>query len=603
MKRHTAVLSLGLLALVLLVGGVVLVSTVSPVAAQESANATNDTGADADGGGWTLEELRRDGRQPSGSPASVRQANESMFWLIHWPARSVWADVGNPNDGEWQYVSGAVTDNSVYLRTINTDGDREMDLTIVSYRTETREIETESGSVRQERVPVDIVEKDVTATLGTGWSIAEVPLPDLEEDRQVLIYAESAPDDLRWTISHEPVATSQSVPISTHGDYLWRVGTEVFFPALIGAFIVGVLVRAAIRRAGAGPQWGLTQWAIVLFFGALFGFVFGPVEDTADLLVAAPTLLAVVLVAIFGIVALESWEDRTKNVLFVKPDIEAITSPSGKQGLDALVAESDEETIAEMPDGRTAVIRKGIGAFFARVFGAAAYLREADIMVSSVNLEGSSHDELVFVKPDDYDEIAADGDADEENPENLPEVRDGEPLPDGAIRYRPEGWAFEMPPLDTLEGGIRAFGIAGAIALGSAAVYAALGVWFGIGVGVAATAVWLARPKNGRVKLDPAPGHLRSAIITAMVMSSEIADAETLDEARKENIKLRGQSERDIEQALATQDATLIEALLRGGEDNDPLQRSIVDGIDVDGDGADGSAEAATDGGTDGGGE
>jgi hypothetical protein len=80
-------------------------------------------------------------------------------------------------------------------------------------------------------------------------------------------------------------------------------------------------------------------------------------------------------------------------------------------------------------------------------------------------------------------------------------------------------------------------------------------------------------------------------MITAMVMSSDVAEAETLDEARQQNIRLRAQSERDVEAALADQDATLTEALLRGGTDADALERSVVEGVDVDGSTTDGDHE------------
>jgi hypothetical protein len=543
-------------------------------------------------GTYTLEELRRDGQHPADSPPSVRQVDGEMFWLIHWPAKTLWANVGEPTDDERQYVGegDAVSRNSVYLRTISTSA-QDLELTVVSYRVEERTVETENG-VTSERQAVGLEERDVTVSLSAGWGIAEVPLPDLEEDRNVLIYADSAPNTLRWTFRHEPVATSQAAPISTEGDYLWRLGTDVFFPALIGLFVVGFLVRRAIERAGAGPQWGLGQWVGLMGLGAVLGFLFGPVESTADLLVYAPTVLALILVAVAGIVALETWEDGAENVLFVKPDIEPIVSPGGDSGLDAIMADSDDELVVDMPNGSTAVVRPGIRPFLARVFGSAARIRGADVMQTSLELDGTDHDQLVFIEPDDFEPGETADEADDANLEDADEA-DLEPAPESAIDYSPEGWELEAPPLETWSDRFRAVAIVAAVGAGAAAVYGALGPWFGSGVAAAALVGWLAAPVDGYASFRPAPGHLRSAMVTAMVMSSEVADAETLEEARRENIRLRGQSERDVEEALADQDATLLETLLRGGTDADPLDRSIVEGFEVDGSGGDEASNGA----------
>jgi hypothetical protein len=551
---------------------------------EDGAEGSDSSTTTSENGTYTLEELRRDGQHPADSPPSVRQADGEMFWLIHWPAKALWANVGDPTDDERQYVGegDGVSRNSVYLRTISSTA-QDLELTVVSYRVEEQTVETENGVTTERRI-VGLEERDVTVSLSAGWGIAEIPLPDLEEDRNVLIYADGAPNTLRWTFRHEPVATSQAAAISTEGDYLWRLGTDVFFPALIGLFVVGFLVRRAIERAGAGPQWGLGQWAGLMGLGAVLGFLFGPVESTADLLVYAPTVLALVLVAVAGIVALETWEDGAENVLFVKPDIEPIVSPGGDSGLDAIVADSDDELVVDMPDGSTAVVRPGIQAFFARVFGSAARIRGADVMQTSLELEGTDHDQLVFVEPDDFesDETVEEADDVDADLEEVDEA-DLEAAPDSAINYKPEGWELEAPPLETWSDRFRALAIVAAVGASAAAVYGALGPWFGSGVAAAGLIGWLATPVDGYASFRPAPGHLRSAMVTAMVMSSEVADAETLEEARRENIRLHGQSERDVEEALADQDATLLETLLRGGTDADPLDRSIVEGFDVDG--------------------
>jgi PKD repeat protein len=569
-------------------------STPTPTAASSSATSPSSNHS------YTIQELRRDGRHPADAPPSVRQAEEQMFWLIHWPAKALWADVGNPQDDERQFVGedGPVTGTSVWLRTINPSGTDELTLRVVSYQLEEQTRETDNG-VTTETVIASLEERTVDVELAAGWSIVEIGLPDLDEDRRILIYADEHPDQLRWTFVHEPVATSQSAAISTEGDYLWRLGKDVFFPALFGLLIVGLLVRAAIERAGAGPQWGIGQWAGLMGVTGFVGFMWGPVKSAADLLVWAPTVLALILVAVAGIVALETWEDGAQDILFVQPDVEEVISASGKEARDAIVAAGDDELVVDMPDGSTAIVRPGPLKFLARVFGEAAKVRGADVMKTAVELEGSQHDQLVFVQPESEDvdidsEPTADEDADledEEDLEDAPEFEEWESDPSSAINYRPEGWDFGSPDLETWDGRFKAAAVGIAITLGGFAVYNALGVWFAIGGAGAAAAVWLARPIPGAATFQPAPGHLRSAMITAMVMSSDVAEAETLDEARQQNIRLRAQSERDVEAALADQDATLTEALLRGGTDADALERSVVEGVDVDGSTTDGDHE------------
>jgi len=365
-------------------------------------------------------------------------------------------------------------------------------------------------------------------------------------------------------------------------------------PTLVGLLLVGLLVRAAIERAGAGPQWGIGQWAGLMGVSAFIGFFFGPVESFADLLVYAPTVLAILLVAVAGIVALETWEDGAENVLFIKPDVEDIVSAGGREARDAIVAGSDDELVVDMPDGSTSIVRAGPLKFLARVFGSAAKVRGADVMKTAVELEGSQHDQLVFVQPDSEDvdlqdePTAEDVDLQDELDDGLEEW---ESDPSSAINYRPEEWELSTPDLETWDGRFRAVAISAAIGAGAVAINGVFGLWFAAGGAALAATLWLARPVPGAATFRPAPGHLRSAMITAMVMSSEVAEAETLDEARQQNIRLQAQSERDVEEALADQDATLTEALLRGGADSDALDRSVVEGLEVDGDSTNGSGE------------
>jgi hypothetical protein len=510
--------------------------------------ATTETPAPAgeSSSGWSLSELRRGGQQPSGSPASVRLGGDRMLWLIHWPASALWADVGDPQDGSYEFVGAGkpVSDSSVFIRSIRKEsGTDDFSVKVVSYRVEEVTTTADDGSTTTERVPADVREKSVDVSLGTGWSIAEVKLPNLEEDREVLMYVEGQEDSLRWTFSHEPVATSQSAPISTEGDYLLRVGSQVFLPALGLLFGGGFLSRKAIQNAGKGPGLGLGTWALLMGIGAFLAFALGPVNSIADVLVAAPTVMAVFLAAVATIVFLESYEVRSRTVQFVKLDPYNVTSPTAtsdadepEQALDAIFGEESTETVVEMPDGTEAVVRDGLFSFLSRALGGcAARLSKKATRQARVELEGGNHDEMVFVSPDfdDNDE-------------------------DAAIRYKAEGWELVWPEIETWHDALRPAAIAAVIGV------VTLSVWqfepfFGAATAAVGAAVWLVRPTEGEAAFEPAKGHLRAAIVTSMLMASEVANADTLEKARKKNVELRARSQKEVEEELDKQDATIIE--------------------------------------------
>lgn len=531
-------------------------ATATPTPTPTETESAAGSAAPTDSSGWTLDELRRDGQQPSDSPPSVRLGGDRMLWLVHWPARSMWADVGDPTDDSYEFVGerGPVSDSSVYIRSIRKDrGTDDFTVRVVSYRVDERETRADDGSTTTERVPADVRERSVDVSLGTGWSIAEVDLQNTDEDREVLMYVEGAENSLRWTFGHQPVATSQAAPISTEGDYLYRVAVQVFLPAVGFVFAGGFLSRAALRRAGKGPGLGFAGWGMLLGFVAFFGFIFGPIESTADLLVAAPTLFAVVLAIVTVIVILESYEVRTRKVLFVKLDPYNVLSPAastdgstdgpaatdggqGEMALDAIFGQESSETVVEMPDGTEAVVRDGPLSFLSRAFaGCAARLPKTATRQSRVELEGGEHDEMIFVSPE--------FDANDE---------------DSAIRFTPEGWEVRWPEIEDWRDLLQPAAIVGVIGVATLSVWSFEPV-FGALVALAGGAVWLVRPTEGEAAFEPAKGHVRAAIVTAMHMATEVSDAETLEDARETIIRQNATKQKEIEAALDKQDSTIVE--------------------------------------------
>lgn len=529
--------------------------------------------------GWTLEELRRDGRQYSNSPASMRIADDRMVWLVHWPARSMWADVGNPMDQNWKYVGqdgNTVSGGAVYLReNVASQQSNQLELEVVSYNVDERTTTGPNGGTQTEKVPVNVSEKTAETTLQPGFGIAKVDLDSTTEKRQVLIYAPDNPDNLRWTFTHDPVATQQTAPISTEGDYLWQVLKDVILPTLGMLLVNGVILGKSIQRAGRGPGWGMAGWSIALTITAFLGFSFGPVNSVADILVRAPTILAVLISVIALIVFLEAYEVRTKTVQFIKPEPEKVKTASGEQGLDAITAASSSETVVEMPDGTPAVVRDGLLPFLARaIAGKAARVPKASMMRSSIELDGGDHDELLFVSPN----FEPDGDD------------------HGAIEFDSEGWEIRWPEYETrgemFGGALLAIGM---FAVG-AAVWTSYGAMLGISASAAGFGLWLVRPTEGSADFELPAGHLRSAIITSMLMRTKISEAETLDEAREQNLALRAKNQKDIEEELDKQDSTLIESML-GDVDVERAISTVSEGstLDIDDDVLEERRESADD--------
>ena len=539
--------SIATLALVLAIVAAALAGA-GAAAAQESGNETeNSTANDTEGNAsvpgatvsntgeeYTLEELRRGGSQPSGSPPSVRLANERMFWVIHWPAGSFGADVGDPQDSNWEYLErdGLVDRNSVYLRSIKTEAEtEEVTVKVAYYQVGEREVERGNETIT-EQYPTDLVIDSHEVTVSQGWLMEEISLRQSNDQRMVTMWIEGQESDLRWTFRHESVATTQSAGIDTEGDYLYRAGTEFLLPIFIGSFIIGLVCKGAIKRAGVGPQWGYFKWILLLSIATGL-FVASQFRTVADLVTIAPYVAAAFIVGVVGIVILETYTTNLKRAEFVKPEIEDAVSPSGEKAVDMQRAESTEEMIVKLENGRTAVVRRGLLPFLSRCFGGAAVLEGSEKIKTTVDVVDSRVDEKYFVDPS-ADEI---------------------------LEYEPESWTLEVPELEDRDELVR-YGIAGLVLVAiGATVASSLATSWGLGVMALGALAMLARPTMGHARIKPAPAHMRSAWASAMYLNKEYEEARTIEQARERNVKLQAANERDVEEALEEQDRTLIESM------------------------------------------
>jgi hypothetical protein len=104
--------------------------------------------------------------------------------------------------------------------------------------------------------------------------------------------------------------------------------------------------------------------------------------------------------------------------------------------------------------------------------------------------------------------------------------------------------------------------------IGLVAAIAAIGIgislsWLvAIGVLAIVGSILLLSPTDGIADVDPAKAHVRSAWISSMLLSRDVEDARTLEEARETIISQQGRGERQVQEAIETQDATLVEEML-----------------------------------------
>jgi hypothetical protein len=516
--------------------GIVLVSSVIGGSIVVAADGNGGNGATVSkNASYDLDELRRGGKSVSGTAPSYRWLGEDA---------SVWVDRAHTNplkdggDEKWraeQLVTPGETVNTNKIR-LHYQGARSTDnstydLHIVFWERGTRNKTTPNGTVQ---VPAAVnqthVERDVT--FPSAFSVTEVPLrPHYDRTVRVTMWIEDV-DGARWTFKHHSLDTARTVTTQTAGERTWWLIKTFGVWILLFGIIATAATQWAVKRAGAGPQLGLLTWAFVIGLGGFVALIVN-YEGIATLFVRAPKVLAAVTVALLTVMWLEGQDDRLRKILFVRPVVTDAVSASGAEAKDALYLEMSEKKVAELTDGTLSVVTAGPIKFIARVLGGAAPLMGArDMSKTEVRADGdTSHDRVVWITPES-EEI---------------------------LDYAPETIDLERPP--DLSLGIGATGIVllvgnsawiGGVPIVQYLAYAMLG--FG-----ALTAL---KVKSGHAKIEPANVHQRSAHVTAMQLSQEVADAETLDKARKETYKERAKSSKDVEDVVELRDDTLVSEML-----------------------------------------
>ncbi len=547
MRRATVVI------VVLIAAAVVGPAIATAQSGGNTTNASENTTSDE------YSHLRNGGETIPGADPSMRWLSGSGAVFVEYPGAN---PITSRNTEEWQVenvlANGAlvrVNELTFHAQRMRSAPAANYTLHVVYWTTQTQQ--TENGTITRTQVQ----SRETKALSFEGpFDQQTVTLQNSDSQRRVTMWLEDGSgqrvDGAQWTFRHESIATTQSAGIETMGDYLWRAVTEFLAPIGLGVFAVGMVATKAVRKARKGPGYGYGPWIFVLSMALIAGMIW-QFTSLADMLVKAPMIAAAFISGLVGIVIIEGYEANTKQTLFLRPHLVDVANPRGEDAVDSMLGDATEETLVELNGGQQAVVRSGLLPFLSRCFGGMAKLTPTRPMTTEMQLVDSKWDQVVWVDPD----------ADE------------------TLDYDPEGWTLEPPELAE-RGDYLRVGMLGLVLAGVVGTIAGAVSWpWALAVGVVLILGYCATPTETSATVEPATGHERAALVSMMYLAQEHDDAETIESARQKLIEERASSERDVDEALETQDATLIEEMF--GSDVD---RRITD------DGASSSSEETDDG-------
>jgi len=457
--------------------------------------------------------------------------SERSFWLVHWPANNPFAETGTVEGGEYLPEDGTLNRNTIHIRTWTYE-DVTKNVHVVYWNKGTRTVQQGNETV-EEPVAKNVSHVTHEVTFERGRPTVPIDLRRHQEPTRVTMWIEGY-DWARWTFTHKSIATTQRVDINSAGDYLSKVILDFLLWIVVGGFLVGAGTKRALDRAGIGPQYGYTAWiiglSIITGLGTLMMY-----ESVADLVVNAQYVLSLYVVAILGIVMLETYTTGVSRSLFLRPTLEYTDSPTGGDAYDMIDLEGEEHKVVRTPDGKASIVKPGLLPFLARVFGKSARIENLEQLRTRTPFsEGSKWDEMYVADPE------------------------AEEL----VHYAPEGWSLDFPEVSRENAGEYAL-VASGLALAIYALETGTASSLAVGVvTVAGLAVWGLTPKDGVAAVDPAPVHIRTAMASMLKLNEDVDNAKRLDEVKTQLDSERISKQRDVDREVARHDQTLVEEML-----------------------------------------
>lgn len=491
---------------------VVVLAFTGMVQAGTAASTASDHVTNVSADDYSISELRTDGPQPAGAPASLRPYGYAgSYWIRHAPT-GLGVDSSKSTHREYVKPDTVVKRSSVYLGSFRGWDSAPSDVTVRLVYWRVQEIEhydDETGEYWTERRLVDVSSSRVNASLAGGtYDEVEIPLTKHYDDPvRVTMWIESDAGSLRWTFQHQASKAAESVPMESRSDViLWSLGM-IFTPLSLVAIGFVAIDRRVLRKAVKGPGVSAGEYLFVGLCLAFFG-LFVKYRSTMDVLAGHPYLIGVAGGLVVGLLVIELFGDETRDVLFLQfppGDAHIRDDGSGRWNIRARIKE-----VARTESGDQAIVERGWGKFLARAwpgYNATSTLEiDGDPQTRFVGDQDGDLDEIYFVDPD---------------------------TPDDPVSYTPESWSVDVPELLTWSDDSRTpavnWSFLALLGITSTAGYLAGGhilgpdgAYFG---GLLGVMVAVAKPNAGGAVVDLAPAQYTKVIQNLVKHSEEWKEA------------------------------------------------------------------------------
>jgi hypothetical protein len=495
---------------------------------------TSSTADQNDGPG--IDELQRGGQPVAKDAQSLRLTDDRFWWLIAWPAGTS----GAPTNDKWKYVGDeemrTVQKNAVYLRTFALESGGET-VKIAYWEPKTKTVQR-GNTTETVRYAANVSVQEVDLTYQRGRPTLEIPLKQHPEPTQVTMWLASDPDT-RWVFEHHSIATTQSAGIDSEGDYLRSIIMDFGWIVVVGLLGGGLSIRAAMRRAGIGPQWGYLPW--VIGWGLSTGLaLLIDYSAIANFVVANPWAIAVWVVVLGLLIMLETFQQNVRKVRFVQPKVEDATSPRGESVLGRIGEKEVTKRVVKLPDGGHAVVGRGPRRFLARLVGAPALFENYDERAAKVEVEEGGVDEKIYIDPDADDilEIEPEGFDWAWKRKTLMTEADGEAvLDEDGERLYETAWNYDRIAISLFA--TAGVGVATALAFTPLVGYLAGAATLGLSM--------LSPKRTAYARAEFAPAHVESVHTSMVAMRQGLEDAKTFEQMEQ---KLGEADVQPIKQAM-----------------------------------------------------